>query len=272
MKNKRDFVFLFIIIIEIAYIVLTNDNELFNHNLISLAGEFQLWKIAVLVFLASFSVALCAFAHKLRLNIALLILSLILLLFIYVNHKLERNMILTDKTVSIDDTLSRMKTGDYILYRTPQTLQTVFDIIPVTFLGIYHLGVVVKDEHGTFILETMPYKYYCEFSKKEKYGVVLLDAKKRLEESIETAYLVENNLKPHIDKTKVYEFIDIYKNYKYMEKNVNCDTLTLLFLEYFDLIHKDISQYLLFLPYNFLLKAKNYTVDFQYTIYKLSNN
>jgi hypothetical protein len=179
-------------------------------------------------------------------------------------------MILADKTISINDTLSRMKTGDYILYRTPQTLETVFEVIPVTFLGIYHLGVVIKDEKGTFLLESMPYKFYCEYSKKEKYGVVLLDAKKRLEETIETAYYVDNNLKPYIDKTKVYEFIDIYKDYKYMEKNVNCDTLTLLFLEYFGLIHKDISQYLLFLPYDFLLKAKNYTVDFQHTIYKLS--
>jgi hypothetical protein len=255
--------------IEIAYIVATNDNELFHYHLKSLTGEFQLWKVAVLVCLVLFTAALYGIAHKLRLNIALFICTVLLLLFIYVNHKLEQNLILTDKTCSINDALSRMKTGDYILYRTPQTLQTVFDIIPVTFLGIYHLGVVVKDEHGTFILETMPYKYYCEYSKKEKYGVVLLDAKKRLEESIETAYFVENNLKPHIDKTKVYEFIDIYKDYKYMEKNVNCDTLTLLFLEYFDLIHKDISQHLLFLPYNYLLKAKNYTVDFQYTIYKL---
>lgn len=272
MKHKRDFVFLFIIILEIAYIVVTNDNELFHYKFNSIFGEFQLWKIAVLGFLGVFAIMLYVFAYKLRLNIALFIFSVLLLLFIYVNHKLERNIILTDKTISIDDTLSRMKTGDYILYRTPQTLETVFEIIPVTFLGIYHLGVVVKDKHGTFILETMPYKYYCEYSKKEKYGVLLLDAKKRLEQSIEIAYFVENNLKPYIDNPKVYEFIDIYKDYKYMEKNVNCDTLVLLFLEYFGLIHKDISQHLLFLPYNYLLKAKNYTVDFQYTIYKLSNN
>jgi len=153
----------------------------------------------------------------------------------------------------------------------PKTLETVFEIIPVIFLGIYHLGVVVKDESGTFILETMPYKRYCEYSKKEKRGVILLDAKKRLEEHVEIVYYVDNNLKPHIDKSRLYDFINTYKYCKYMEKNVNCNTLVLLFLKYFGLIHKEISQRLLFLPYTYFLKPENYRVDFQYSKNKITN-
>ena len=263
---KHDYLLVFIILLEIAYIVLTDKND---YHLKSWMGEFQLWKIGAIGFIGIFTLAVYAIAYSLRLNLFLFTASALLLLFIYVNYKL--NNTLTNKTISMKEALSRMKTGDYIFYRTPKTLETVFEIIPVIFLGIYHLGVVMKDESGTFILETMPYKRYCEYSKKEKRGVILLDAKKRLEEHVETVYYVDNNLKPHIDKSTVYDFIDTYKDCKYMEKNVNCNTLVLLFLEYFGLIHKEISQRLLFLPYTYLLKPENYRVDFQYSIYKITN-
>ena len=118
---KHDYLLVFIILLEITYIVLTYKND---YHLKSWMGEFQLWKIGVVGFIGIFTLAVYAIAYSLRLNLFLFTASALLLLFIYVNYKL--NNVLTDKTISTKEALSKMKTGDYIFYRTPQNTRNRF--------------------------------------------------------------------------------------------------------------------------------------------------
>ena len=193
----------------------------------------------------------------------LFVLSSILYLEYHLNRRHDMFINITT-LVNTDE----IQTGDYILMETPKHIDNYFHLVPVTSLQIYHLGILFKDaKQNVYILECEPIAHDCVYSKKSKTGVMLLPFETRIQE-FDSVYIVKNNIHEHVSNDHFIAFTEKYKDIEYMENDINCIVLVLLFLKEHGLLkHEEITKRL-YVVYLYILDNANYTIDFDYTIVK----
>lgn len=268
--NIRLIIFI-ILFFEISYILINNKKLMINQIQIdSLLGDIVLYKIYFLLIIGGIVVLLIYISKFLDINFIYVLLFLVLTIYLYIEYKLKSNSNISNTKQPFKNIKNHINTGDFIIYETPRKLKDSFCLFPVVFLNIHHIGICIKDKNNeVYILECDATQHYCEYSKKYKSGVVLLNLEKRLKD-YNDSYLVKTNLHKYISNEKLINFIEEYKNKDYMENNINCITLVLLFLKKLNLVKDtNIYPYQMYIDYHFLLDYKNYTKKINYDIVKI---
>jgi hypothetical protein len=171
--------------------------------------------------------------------------------------------------MSVHDFYEQCNTGDVILYEVPYAVPNLFHFIPSLFLGTNHIGIVVKDKNGIYLLECDSVYRECIYSKKVKNGVMLNKIEKRTKTDEAEMYFIKTNLHNKINPDNVIPFIEKYTNVNYAEKGLNCISFYLTFLQEFSLLK---MNYLVIPPYtNYetILSKDFYNFDYKNEIYHL---
>jgi hypothetical protein len=71
----------------------------------------------------------------------------------------------------------------------------------------------------------------------------------------------------HIQQPELITFLEKYKDYEYMEDNMNCITFVSLFVKDLNLMYNNNAD--LFFDYKYFLNKENYINDFNLDIYKI---
>jgi hypothetical protein len=257
-----------LIICEIAYIALSK-LKYSEYNVKHIIGHFGWYKIQFMIFMVT-GILLLTLIISLWLNIngLLSLIFIVLTYFLYLEYKLNHRdeLLMNISTLANKD---EMNTGDYIMMETPKNMDSYIQFSPVMSMGIYHVGIIVKDTNQkVYIMESEHIPHYCEYSKKTKTGVILSSFEKRIQE-FETVYIVKNNIHEHVSNNDMMSFIEKYKDVEYMENDINCIVFLLVFLKEHGLLkHEEITKRL-YVEYPYILDNANYTIDFDYTILKI---
>lgn len=274
-QNKQIINVLLLVVLfsEITYIwVEYKDFEIRHYQVDEYFGKIESYKVRLLFAYLCFLIAF-VFLLKLIFTFDLLLLFLVLFvsLYLYLEYKIKTNHDLTDRQKNIEQIKREIQTGDFILFETPKQVASYFAFVPVVYLNINHIGVLIKDkENRVFILECNGYTEFCEYSKREKTGVALVDFEKGIRH-FDDVYVVKTNLHQHIDPLQVNRFIAKYKEKNYMEDNINCITLVLLFFRDLGLIDAskfDMNQ--LYVDYQVLLNKEIYNIPFEYQLNRIN--
>lgn len=256
-----------LILCEFAYITLCK-LKFHEYNVKNIFGHFGWYKIHIIIFTVS-CILLLTFITSILLNINSLLtcIFLVLTIFLYLEYKLnytDANVMDVGYLVNTDG----IHTGDYVLMDTPKQMDSYFQFIPVTSMNMYHVGILIKDsKNNVYILESEHIPHYCEYSQKTKTGVMLSPFETRIQE-FDTVYIVKNNIHNYVSNDDFMTFVDKYKDLKYMENDINCIVLLLLFLKEHGLLkHEEITKRL-YVEYPYILDNANYTIDFDYSIVK----
>jgi hypothetical protein len=182
---------------------------------------------------------------------------------------LEKNNKISNIKLNIDDLIKNCNTGDIIFYDIPRIIPNIFHYIPTLFFGIHHMGFVVKKNNTVYLLECAYDNNYCLYSNKIKNGVTLFDVKDRIVHSNNEIYFVKNNIYNFIKDSDVEIFLEKYKNMDYMENNVNCVSIYLMFLQDLNLIKDKYTLFPLYEEYEKLLQPEFYSFPYKKEIYKI---
>ncbi len=263
-----------ILLIEIVYIMTNYKKFIFTRMRIkSLFGHFVLYKVYSVILTLIFIFLLMTLCKILNINIILACLFLLVSGYLYTEYKLYSNHTITRTKKPLSELKHEINTGDFIIYETPRKISDYFCLVPVLFLNVNHIGIWIKDTDGQlYILECDASPHFCEYSKKIKSGVMLLNVEERLKD-YDDYYLIKTNIHKYITNTDVLNFIEKYKDRDYMENKLNCITLVLAFLKRFNLIKRNlVPPNSLYVDYKFLLDPSNYTKTYSYDIVKILNN
>ena len=269
-------IFIIIILIEIVYLLKNMDTfYLNNYEIYNIFGGYEFYKLYVVIIIIAI-ICFCFFiAHIFKINKIIFFVFLIVSFYIYIEHVMKRNVGLTKKTVSINNLLKNCRTGDIIFYDTPFLMENIFYVIPVMFCGMNHMGIIIKnDEEEPYLLEC-DYRYsYCNFSKKEKTGVILFKLDERIrfqpsDKKVGTMFYLKNNLHKYLDNSNVFNIINKYKDVSYMENNLNCISFTLLFFQELNLLKNTFSNIPLYVDYKKFLDSSFYGIDYTQELYEI---
>lgn len=173
------------------------------------------------------------------------------------------------KKVDIDKVKSRLKTGDFIFFRTYDNYDipelVLFKICPNILYDLYftHIGIVVRDNNRLFILESSEEPGYDHISKGMKSGVKLEDFDKRVKSYDGLVFAYENNLfdtgKLKLENLPNTHFIRSFFEYYLTGKGIGCCRFII------DLLQKDgiMKSNLDNLNMNNLLDPNNYYHSFK---------
>ena len=154
MNNINRIVF-FIIIIEFLYMYFVHlrISEFRLSSLVSITRFFNYYYIYICLIIASILVYLyIAFTFGIYAFLAIILLFTSILL--YLEYKL--NVQFTQEIISEKDIYEECQTGDLILIGMENPIPNLFHLIPTLFLGMNHIGIVVKkSKHEIFLLELL---------------------------------------------------------------------------------------------------------------------
>ena len=131
---NNNLIIIFIIIILTIYF-LKNDNEIFKEHIDTLyshEGDKRIKNVTILVifivFLIIYYIA-SYFESILKINRFIFILFVIILLLLFIEYKLQKNVLYSNIENSLDEALEKATTGDFLLFRSYHT----FDIPELFF-------------------------------------------------------------------------------------------------------------------------------------------
>ena len=270
--NNITIVTIILIIVTFVQVLyfLTTDSEIRKERVdyvVSREGNkfLKFCSFILLLFLATLLFIISRFIEKhTRVNRFAIFAFIIITITNYAEFKLKTNVHFSNITKDLDTALDESTTGDFVLFRSYH----VHDI-PSLFLFRYfaslylptfftHIGIIMKDENGTYIVENIEDKLYCLHHKYKKNGPVIVDAKKRINEYEGRVYLSKNNLHQFIDSSQIYDKFKKYEHYKYQQDGIMCVHFISNILLDIDVM---IRPYILYLMHDFI-QPQNYKVNF----------
>ena len=267
-----DILILGIIILEILYIFINRNNiTLLNqYELLFELEEIENYHLLAIFYFIGFCILYIYTTYLLQLNKIISFFFFFTSLFLYTEYKIYNNKKLPKKSILIKDIESECNTGDIILFNMPYSIPNVIHLLPTIFFGIHHLGIVVKTESQTYLLECAYDRNYCHYSKKPKTGVILFDLKERLENSKKNEImLVKSNMHQKINSEQIFEFIEKHKDTSYMEKNLNCSSIYVELVNEFHLLQTQYIYRPIYIEYEQFINSNFYNFDYEYEIYKI---
>jgi len=270
MKVNINYVFIFLIFVELLFLFF-NSNELFKEKIdyiISPEGNVGI-KILSIILLILFILAVYYSTQYINkrffIDKIISVIFIILTITILIEYKLSTNPKFSTIENNTREALSKSTTGDFVLFRSYHSYDIpelfFYRYLNSLFCNIFfgHIGIIVKQNGIPYILECTEDYYKSELNNDYKNGVIYHKAYDRIQKYSGTVYLTRNNIDKFIDNDKIREFMDKYKNYTFLEKNISCITLIIKFLEYFKLLKNKI---MFMLPYDFTNK-EIYKIDYQ---------
>ena len=270
MKVNINYIFIFLIFVELLFLFF-NSNEIFKEKIdyiISPEGDVGI-KILSIILLILFILAiyyLTKYINKHFLIDKIISVIFIILTFtILIEYKLSTNPKFSTIENNITESLSKSTTGDFVLFRSYHSYDIpelfFYRYLHSLFCNIYfgHIGIIVKQNGIPYILECTEDYFKSELNNDHKNGVIYHKAYDRIQKYNGTVYLSRNNIDKFIDNDKITEFMEKYKNYTFLEKNVGCVGFVIKFLEYCKLLKNKI---MFMLPYEFTNK-EIYKIDYK---------
>ena len=270
MKVNINYIFIFLIFIEVLFIIF-NTNELFKEKIdyiISPEGDIRI-KILSIILLILFILAiyyLIKYINKLFfIDKIILFIFIILTITIMIEYKLSTNPKFSTIENNIIEALKKSTTGDFVLFRSyhsydiPELL--FYRYLQSLFCDVYfgHIGIIIKQNGIPYILECTEDYYKSELNNDYKNGVIYHKAYDRIQKYNGTIHLSRNNIDKFIDNDKINDFMNKYKNYTFLEKNVGCVGFILKFLEYFKLLKNKI----MFMLPDEIMNKEIYKIDYK---------
>lgn len=151
-------------------------------------------------------------------------------------------------------------------------IPNLFHLIPTLFLGVQHIGIIVKkSEREIYFLECNYNPHYCHYSKRVKTGVILNELSYSIHGNKDASnmYFVKSNMHEHVDYADFMQFIEKYKDVNYMDNSMNCISFYLQFLQEMGLLRESYSTIPLYEPIESVLDPAFYNFDFHRDIYQL---
>ncbi len=248
-------------------------DEIFRHKLIfteNFTSPTILNNISILLLI--FIIIMLYFFIKSNIDnkilISILFIIIIYIVLLNVNEKFEKNKNFSQNYIEPKILQDELNTGDIVLFKcyeydsidTPLYL-FILSLFQNTFFS--HIGIIYKDSNNeTFIIESNGDPSYCELSKKIKNGFQFKKFINRIEETkIHRVHIVKNNIYQFIDNNKIINWINKYKNHKFLEDNINCIGLVVSFLQENNLLKNQ------FMPYLFedLINPLNYNIPITFS-------
>jgi hypothetical protein len=184
---------------------------------------------------------------------------------------IQKNKNLTDKQMSLQNVITNCNTGDIILWNTPTYMPDVFYIIPTLFVGIHHIGIIVKHNNNQIYIIECDQKYdYCQYSKKMKNGTIVCDFKDRMLEYPDELYYIQSNMHTRVTNSHMYNFIEKHKDVIYGEGFMNCISFIHEFLNEYNLLNEKYSVRPIYIDYKRVLEPSFYNFDYKQEIYKIT--
>jgi hypothetical protein len=231
--NALTWILVLIIMIEIFYLLVT-DSELWKEHidtvLTSKGSHFV--KLVTTVIVMSFGVVLVASAtfleRKYKLNKWVLMICVVSTLLTAISIKLYTNVTFSNNKEELNIALNQARTGDLVFsrcyhsYDIPELIfyRWLSALFSPTFLA--HVGIIVKENGKTYILESTEDYHHCEYSKYNKNGVLLNLAESRIQKYEGRVYLCKTNLHEYMKPTDMFSFLDEHKHKRFFEDNLNC--------------------------------------------------
>jgi hypothetical protein len=259
---------IFCILIELLYIAINiNRSTVCKFKVKQYFGNVCLYKLFVLIILITLILIIYACSIMFKTNVILTFTFISIIILLFIEYKLTTNHNISEKTISRKKDVNDFNTGDIIIFETPQHIDTWFSIIPVLFININHIGIAIKDSNNKlYLLECENNDQYCNYSNRVKNGVVLVEFDEILK-LFDDSYLLKTSVYKHIQQPELITFLEKYKDYEYMEDNMNCITFVSLFVKDLNLMYNNNAD--LFFDYKYFLNKENYINDFNLDIYKI---
>jgi hypothetical protein len=222
--------------------------------------------ISILSFI-SISFYIC---YLYKINIVCYFILVILFLILSLEYQLNINKHICKKEININKLYEACNTGDIILYDIPYKIPDITHTIPTYFFGMNHIGIIYKSNNELYLLECdYNNNNYCTFSNKRKNGVALLKLEDRININENRTFFVKTNFHNYITNRTIINFIEKYKDVRYMENNFNCITTVIHFFEEANLLKHKNTNIFLYVYYKTIFDKNFYNFPFEYEIYKL---
>jgi hypothetical protein len=203
-------------------------------------------------------------------NGSLLVILIVLLIIIKINEGLKKNEKFTDIRSNPSDIYPELNTGDFIFFRAYSNdsfyyIVGIKMILPLVQHNYFtHIGMIYKADNGKiYILENTVGNHFCSNKNKLVNGeVIMVDFNDRLNKLKDyRIHIVKTNIHKYINKDKLKNSIEKYKNYKITD--INCIEYLTRLLYDSDIIKLPkgiLNRYL----FDDLLDKSNYNFDIKF--------
>lgn len=228
-------------------------------------GKFKNWYLYVAGFIILVIYALYQVCRIYEINFFLGLILLFMSTLLILNYRLKYHKKMTTRTISYEESLKKVKTGDLVVWETDYTLDNTLYLIPILMTGMYHIGLIMKEPDGDiYILECSNSKSLCKYTGREKKGIRLSDYNERTYISTNGSFfLIQTNLIEKITNNDIKQFFEIHKNKDYMEDNYNCISIYLHFLQDNNLLKTNYTIFPSHEDLATLIDPKFYSYDFK---------
>ncbi len=228
-------------------------------------GKFKNWYLYVAGFIILVLYSLYHICKIYEINFFLGLMLLFMSTLLILNYRLKYHKKMTTRTISYEESLKKVKTGDLVVWKTYYTLDNTLSLIPILMTGMYHIGLVMKEPDGDiYILESTNNVSPCTYTGRNKTGIILTDYKYRVtNETPGSFFLIQTNLIEKITNNDIKQFFEIHKNKDYMEDNYNCISTYLHFLQDNNLLKTNYTIFPLHEDLATLIDPKFYSYDFK---------
>ena len=264
-------IYIHLIIVLIIIFLSINNNQILREKLDNVISNKNSYKVKILFFIINLLIYLIAYKISKNNKIHLVIIILLFILIVTEIKLIPRCKI--DDIVEVNDIVDDLNTGDIILFRAFKSNDITDFFIFRLFASLLtnnfsHVGIVVKINNKSYIMECSQEYLHCSYSNIIKNGTVIAEPSKRLNEYYGNIYIIKNNLHNYIDNNSILPFFEKYKNCKYLEDLLVCTTFVNKFL-YKNNITKKNSK--IILP-SYFIDKNLYNIDYKiYKIYKIKS-
>jgi hypothetical protein len=270
--NKQTGILVLIIMAEILYLFVS-DSELGKEHIDTLwssKGSLFIKLVTTMIVLCFgaglFTVALFL-ERKYKLNKWAFMICILSTFLTVISIKLDTNVTFSDNKETLNIALQQARTGDLVFsrcyhsYDIPEFIfyRWLSALFSPTFLA--HVGMIVKENGKTYIVESTEDYHDCEYSKYNKNGVLLNAAESRIQKYEGRVYLCATNLHEYIQPNDVFSFFDEHKHKTFLEDNLNCVGLISRLFRACNVFN---DQHLVLTPCDFL-DPSYYAVPFKVT-------
>jgi hypothetical protein len=172
--------------------------------------------LLLLLFIAIFSIS-SFLQNVIRINKYLISAFIAISINNYVDFKLTTNVRLSNIEQTLDEALKNAKTGDFVLFRSYYSDDIPEFLFFRYFNSLYskilfsHIGMIVKENNETYIIENVDKEEFCLHHKYVKNGIVRVKARDKIKEYWGRVYLCKNNLHNFVNETQIYEQFNVWR-------------------------------------------------------------
>jgi hypothetical protein len=262
---------LIIVVVLQIYYFLKNDPEILKEHIdsiVSLKGGSNLLKVISVLLLILLVIILFIISifcsKKIGVNKYVTFSLLIITIVNYVDSRIKTNTSFSNVEGEIDKTLEESNTGDFVLFRSYHS----YDIPEFFFYRMLnsmyskilfgHIGMIVKHQNETYIVENADDKHFCLYHKYKKNGPIIHNAKDRIKNYSGRVYLSKNNLHEFVKESHVYSTLKKCKHYIFLQNGKSCVSLICDILSDAGLMNRPLTYYM---PCDFI-DTRNYKINY----------